>query len=64
MFLKDYSKGPKSWNMDEFLVKYIDEIIEDTYSRVSKETDDKKKLNIYYIGLDKIHNVINEGLNR
>jgi len=50
--------------MDEFLVKYIDEIIEDTYSKVFKEIDDKKKLNIYYIGLDKIHNVINEGLNR
>ncbi len=50
--------------MDDFLVKYIDEIIEDTYSKVLKETDDKKKLNIYYIGLDKIHNAIHEGLNR
>ena len=50
--------------MDEFLVKYINEIIEETYSKVFKETDDKKKLNIYYIGLDKIHNIINEGLER
>jgi len=50
--------------MDEFFIKYIDEIIEETYNKVFKETDDKKKLNIYYIGLDKIHNVIHEGLNR
>lgn len=50
--------------MYEFLIEYIDEIIEETYSEVFKETDDKEKLNIYYRGLDKIHNTIHEGLER
>lgn len=50
--------------MDEFLVKYIDEIIEETYNKVLKETNDKEKLNIYYRGLDKIYNTIHECLER